>query len=142
MKIVTVPEDNDEGLTFVEDQLSKHAGAYIDNATMENNYDVSFHALDKQNRIKGAIYADIFWRAMQINKLWVDERYRRRGYGRALLARAEKKARRHCCNYIFTETASFEGPEFYKQAGFSEIGRVANYPEGHSYYFLKKKLEG
>ena len=89
----------------------------------------------------GAIYADICWCAMQINHLWVDETYRKRGYGRALVDHAEQEARRHGCHYIFTETASFEGPDFYHHVGFSEIGHVDNYPEGHVYYFLKKKLE-
>jgi GNAT superfamily N-acetyltransferase len=63
--------------------------------------------------------------AAKLGALVVDERYRRRGVGEALVAEMEAEARRRGCCLIFLTTAErrAEAHEFYRRVGFEETGR-------------------
>src|SRR5262252_2697450 len=48
---------------------------------------------DDAGRLLGGLTGEIFWNALYIDKLWVDERHRRQNHGRALVAHAVRSAR-------------------------------------------------
>lgn len=82
-------------------------------------------------------------KAAEIERLWVDERYRNRGIGSALIQKAEHVARQKSCEsiintYIFDFQAArklFEGH------GYRLIGTVRDWPKGHENYALIKTLD-
>lgn len=57
--------------------------------------------------------------------LWIDEAYRRRGFGRVLLRDLEKRFKGKGFNNINLVTSKFQAPEFYKKCGFkAEFQRI------------------
>jgi ribosomal protein S18 acetylase RimI-like enzyme len=66
----------------------------------------------------------------ELNSLWVDERYRRRGLGGRLLAVAEDEAVARGCHQVVLFTYQFQAPGFYEQRGYHIVGRVDDYPMG------------
>jgi N-acetylglutamate synthase-like GNAT family acetyltransferase len=63
--------------------------------------------------------------AGKLSALVVDERFRGRGIGRALVAAIEAEARARGCVLLFLTTAERRGDahEFYRAVGFEETGR-------------------
>jgi GNAT superfamily N-acetyltransferase len=61
----------------------------------------------------------------KVSEIVVDERFRRRGIGAALLAAAEHEAARRGCALIFLTTAERrrDAHEFYRRLGYEETGR-------------------
>jgi hypothetical protein len=50
----------------------------------------------------------------------------------------EAMARR--CGQIMLETHDFQAPAFYRKLGFAIVGTVEDYPRGHRYHTLLKRL--
>lgn len=61
---------------------------------------------------------------LRISELWVNEKYRKQGIGRALVEMAKEQARREHCRAIILETQScnVNAIDFYLHEGFSLIG--------------------
>jgi GNAT superfamily N-acetyltransferase len=83
---------------------------------------------------------EMFWNALYVNILWVDEGYRRRGYGALLLHRAEDLAIEASCGCVYLSTFEFQAPNFYARQGYSVIGELANVPAGSRRQWFCKKL--
>ena len=68
----------------------------------------------------------------------------RRGDGHADLAyvyaAAEEIARARGCIGIRLDTMSFQAPAFYRRLGYSEFGRIEDYPPGHTRLWFMKRL--
>lgn len=75
-----------------------------------------------------------------LNILWVDERYRKFGYGRKLMQQVEEILRHKGCSFIHLDTFSFQAPGFYQKNGYEVFGVLDGYTDGISRYYLKKNL--
>jgi ribosomal protein S18 acetylase RimI-like enzyme len=58
----------------------------------------------------------------------------------ALMREAEAVARENGCTGIWLDTFSFQAPGFYEKLGYTVFGTLADYPPGHSRFFLHKTL--
>ncbi|GJD71912.1 GNAT family N-acetyltransferase [Methylobacterium goesingense] len=67
---------------------------------------------------------------------------RGQGLGRRVMALAEDAARRRGLAGIWLDTWTFQAPAFYERLGFSECGRITDYPPGHDRIFYVKRLTG
>lgn len=95
---------------------------------------------DRYKKVHGGIIVTVLWNGMEINSLWVEESLRRKGYGRTLVATAEQKAKEIGCTFAYTNTFSWQAPEFYKKLGYVPYGKLENFPPGNTLTYLWKKL--
>lgn len=94
----------------------------------------------EHDELVGGITGTMFWHNLHIDFLWVDEEMRGKGLGRKLLKEIETFAREEGCNLILLDTFSFQAPGFYLREGYEICGKVEDHPEGHTLYYLLKRL--
>ena len=92
--------------------------------------------------LEAGLSAESYWGWMDIDKLWVREDMRGRGFGSRLLHAAERAAIERGCRKVFLSTFEFQAPDFYLKRGFTILGIRSDYPPGSAYYWLEKMLPG
>ena|SRR5215468_8555957 len=80
------------------------------------------------------------WNCLYISVLWVKEGHQRKGYGHALMTRAEEIARIRPCDVIFLATMSFQAPGFYEKCGYARFAELNEAPTGFSRIWFAKRL--
>lgn len=96
---------------------------------------------DEANTVVGGVIVSFLWNGMAINSLWVDETLRGQGWGRKLMDMAEKEGIKRGCTVAYTDTFTWQAPGFYKKLGYSEYGKIDNFPPGNSLTYFKKGLK-
>ncbi len=131
----------------------KRMSAGFDEHTVENGVEIQsskrigFVALDGENFIgcasglaykNGSEYSGWFY----LTDLFVEKAYRLQGLGSRLLKALEEKIRHYGINKIWTWTAGYEGPEFYKRQGYKVFAEMENwYSGGHSRIGVRKEID-
>jgi len=77
---------------------------------------------------------------MYTDELWVDKAYRGKGFGKALLLKAEAIAKERGCIANQSTCFTFQNLEFFKKMGFEFYGHTDAYPNGIMEYFLIKRF--
>ena len=75
----------------------------------------------------------------EIDGIWVEEAYRRQGFGSRLLREAEDEARKNGA-YILMTYACDWNVGFFTKHGYTVRGELEDYPKGHRAYELQKLL--
>ena len=126
--------------TYVCRHLFDHNVVATEGLVKQPGIDVKLILKDGGGQVMGGIFCDTFLKCLYIDVLWVDERCRDSGFGRALLTEAEQIAQEHGCTFAHTTTFSYQAPEFYQRLGYRIFGVIDDYPDGTKQYFLKKPL--
>ena len=95
---------------------------------------------DEHRDVIAGLTAEIFWNALYVHLLWVDEQHRGQGYGKSLLYRAEALAVETSCEYVYLSTFEFQAPEFYSRHGYSVIGELSGVPRGFRRQWFCKRF--
>lgn len=95
---------------------------------------------DKHKKVHGGIIATVLWNGIEINSLWVEESLRGRGWGKKLVEEAEKEGKIRGCTIAYTNTFTWQAPEFYKKLGYKPFGKLDNFPKGYSLTYFYKNL--
>jgi ribosomal protein S18 acetylase RimI-like enzyme len=87
----------------------------------------------------GALSAFTVFAEIYIEDLWVDPKYRKYGYGRALLEEIYNSFKDKGYNNINLITSEFQAPDFYKKCGFElEFVRLNKInPQLNKYFFVR-----
>ena len=101
---------------------------------------LGIYAHDGAGRMIGGIVGTLCWGICSVDLLWVEEAWRGRGVGSALMAAAEETARAHGCRRIVLDTMSFQAPDFYRKLGFERFGFLTGYPGGVTRSYLVKDV--
>ncbi len=101
---------------------------------------VAFFVKTNEGEILGGLLGQIWARWLYITTLAVRERFRGRGYGTKLLARAEQYALESGCTNAWLSTFSFQARPLYEHLGYRVFGQLEDYPEGHSLFFMTKQI--
>lgn len=84
---------------------------------------------------RGGVIAEGVGEWMYVTLLWVEEAFRRRGFGTSLLRQAEQEAKQRGAKGILVDTYSFQAPDFYRKHGYSAYGQVADFPQAGMVWF-------
>ena len=97
-------------------------------------------ARESDGALAGGVYGFVNWEWVQISLLWVGAEHRGSGLGSKLLAAIEAAARERGCVNAHLDTFSFQARPFYERHGYVVFAEIEDYPQGHSRYFLRKRL--
>ena len=113
----------------------------VRSGNFENSRPLAFIlSTSRTEEIVGGLWADTGWGYLHIELLFVPESARGQGFGQTLLRQAEEEAARRGCHSVWLDTFSFQARGFYETLGYSVFGSLADFPPGHSRFFLTKKL--
>ncbi|MBQ3729754.1 MAG: GNAT family N-acetyltransferase [Spirochaetales bacterium] len=131
-------EDED----FIEEKLDAINHSIVPQEEGAEDEELVFKiADDKGSTIAGCILIIGSWKIAELDIIWVDEKYRRKGLGSALIREAEKAARENGCYVMILGTFDFQARPLYEKHGYSLCGTVRDFPRGHENYTLIKRLD-
>lgn len=138
------------GMRIVEDEFPEfeavgaiQRGLHAFNQEMGGDYDrrpVTLLVRDAPGASRGGLLGMTYWDWLFIDWLFLQRDARGGGLGAGLLARAEAIARERGCRNAYTDTFSFQNPEFWRRNGYEEFGRLEGLPEGHARIWFRKAL--
>jgi ribosomal protein S18 acetylase RimI-like enzyme len=101
---------------------------------------IGFVIRDEAGRTLG-VAAGYTWAGVaEIKQMWVDEAFRGKGYGRALLDAIIAEARRRGVLRVWVASYDFQAPGMYERQGFIRMAELEGWPEGHVNVILCKTL--
>lgn len=100
----------------------------------------SVYVKDGRGRIVGGLVGITYWDWLYVDYLWLGEGLRGRGWGRRLIAEAERVAVERGCRGAWLDTFSFQAPGFYARMGYEQFGVMEDHPSGESRHFFRKRL--
>ncbi|HBM3574440.1 TPA: GNAT family N-acetyltransferase [Listeria innocua] len=102
---------------------------------------IGFAAINHEGKVVGGVTAKTSYGELHVSLLSLDQKMQGTGVGTALIEQIERYGREHHCHHISLTTFSYQAPEFYKKCGFTELGRIKDFPlKGEEKYFFVKYL--
>ena len=96
---------------------------------------------EKGNIIGGLISTVDSWASVELQNLWIDERYRGRGFGSAFIREIEREAKARGCYISIVSTWSYQAKPLYEKHGYTLRSTVTDWPKGYDSYYLSKRLD-
>jgi GNAT superfamily N-acetyltransferase len=97
-------------------------------------------SLRDKKKIVGGIIGEVWMTVLFIQYFWIDERFRGKGRGKALIKKIEDEARRFGALRSYLDTMSVQAPAFYRACGYKAFGSLDGYPDGMIRHWFSKKL--
>lgn len=136
---MNICESTREDNIFIDDSLVEFNKNQVPFQQIEDFIDLSFAMKDDDGKTIGGINATLYcWNIMYVSVLYVDANCRGKGYGRALMEKAEEKAKCHGAYMSHLSTFDWQARGFYEKLGYEVFGIIENCPQGHKRYFLNK----
>jgi GNAT superfamily N-acetyltransferase len=135
--LILETEPRPEDIAFLEERLTDFS---IRTTGITDGRFIGIFLRKSDGSPLGGVYGWTWGGTCYIRYLFVPEGMRRQGEGTRLMRAVEHEAKDRNCRQIVLETYGFQAPGFYKKLGFEAVGRVANYPCGHEYITMVKRL--
>ena len=119
----------DEGLGAANDQA----------APLHEVQPLSCFARVAASLVIGGAVGRTWGRCCELQQLWVDPRYRRRGIATRLIREFEERARARGCRVFYLETFNFQAPQLYRALGYEPRYEHAVYPYGIVKYIMVRE---
>ena len=135
MKIIEI---NNKQIEDIESRLEDY-----DNKHIVNDLEGYIHIgiVDDNKKLIGGLDACITtYKILYVSTLFIDEPYRRKGYGTALIKEMEKRAKAMGVNTIRLDTFDYQGKEFYIALNYEVVGHYENKEDGYAEYFFMKRI--
>ena len=97
-------------------------------------------SLRDDGAIVGGIVGEVWTTVLFIQFFWIEERFRGKGHGTALIERIEQEARRFGAVRSYLDTMSVQAPRFYRACGYEPFGSIDGYPGGVTRHWFTKAL--
>jgi GNAT superfamily N-acetyltransferase len=131
--------DDDEFKHYLQEILNEHHETAYPLMDVPKSKKFMIRVTDEGGSIIGGALIWAYWGWLDVSLIALKEDVRGRGLGRQLMAVIEEKAREEECLRIRVETFGNE-LGFYQRMGYRIVGHLEDYPEGYSYYWLRKDL--
>ena len=132
-------EGQDEMKRYLQGVLNAHHEAAYPLMEVPQSKWFVLRAVDRDGRLVGGALMWAYWGWADVNLVAVETEARGCGVGRLLMAAIEDKAREEGCTRLRVETFDQE-MGFYQRLGYRTVGHLEDYPQGYSYYWLRKDL--
>lgn len=134
MKIMNL---NEQQIEAIEDKLTAFDENHV---TYKMNGSIQI-GIEEDGRLVAGLDACITsFKILYVSTVFVDEEYRRKGYGKSLIEEMEKRARQMGVNTIRLDTFSWQGKEFYEALNYKIVGSYENDIDGYAEYFFLKRI--
>lgn len=134
MKIITLDEKQ---VDEIEEKLNQFDEEHI-KYRLEGNIQIGIKEDGKL--IAGLDACMTAFKILYVSTVFVEEKYRRKGYGTKLMQEMEKRAKELGANLIRLDTFDWQGKEFYQALGYEMAGSYKNNLDGYAEYFFLKRL--
>ena len=128
---------NEEQLEFIEDRLSEFDEQHI---TYKLDGSIQIGIEEDGKLVAGLDACMTAFKILYVSTVFVEEAYRRKGYGTRLIQEMEKRAKELGANTIRLDTFSWQGKEFYEALGYQVVGYYENTTDGYEEYFFLKRI--
>ncbi len=98
-------------------------------------------ALDGTGSLAGGLAAHTAKAWLELDLLWVSDKYRGTGTGSRIVAAAEEIAVARGCGWSKVWTWDFQAPRFYEKQGYEVQCVLEDHPPGMQDFFLTKRLQ-
>ena len=132
--------EREEDVKFIEKALTLQNRLEAPSSQSKEPVKYNMVLKDHEGNLVGGVITTMYRYSMYVETLWIDEAYRKFGYGSQLMRQAEETARAHGCTMMQLDTFNYQAPEFYKKLGFVQYGELG-YKEGFVRHYLMKRLE-
>jgi ribosomal protein S18 acetylase RimI-like enzyme len=132
----------------VHDHVPPDAGGVVDRGLGQSNEAAApMHEVERlscfASLASGAVVGGAVGRrwgeCCELQQLWVDPAYRRRGIGSKLVERFEARAAERGCRTFYLETFSFQAPAFYRALGYHAAAEIPGFPAGIVKYLMLRR---
>lgn len=131
----------DEDARFINDKIVEFNKTKVPLSQDVDFIALNFHVKNEEGLVIAGINSLMYyWYILHIDVLFVDEKYRDHNIGRALLSKAENKAKLLGAKLAHLDTFDWQAKDFYLKSGYEIFGILGDCPEGHQRYYLKKIL--
>ena len=128
---------NDSQIEALEQKLEAFDQTHIG---YRNTGRVSLGLFEDGQMVAGVDACMTAFHILYVSTLFVEEKHRRRGLGRQLMAAVEHRARELGADMIRLDTFDWQGKAFYEAIGYELICAYENTADGFSEYFFLKRL--
>lgn len=128
---------NREQVGEIEDALEEYDEAHI-TYSMEGRISIG---IEEDGLVVAGLDACMTaFKILYVSTVFVDEKYRRRGYGRQLILEMEKRAKELGANTIRLDTFGYQGKDFYAAMGYEQAGFYRNDEDDYEEFFFLKRI--
>jgi ribosomal protein S18 acetylase RimI-like enzyme len=132
----------------VHDHVPPDAGRVVDHglgqaneaaAPIDEIERLSCFASLASGAVVGGAVGRLWGECCELQQLWVDPAYRRRGIGAKLVRLFEGRAAERGCRTFYLETFSFQAPAFYRSLGYGAAAEIGGFPGGIIKYLMLRR---
>jgi GNAT superfamily N-acetyltransferase len=135
MKIEFVKNPKDTAIEFLAQKINEE---HIEFDKVES---FAFFLHNEEKEIIGGCNGWLLFGAIYTDQLWVDAKYRRKGFGTMLLEKVHDYGRENGCKLATLMTMNFQKARpLYEKLGYVVDFQRSGYTKGSSVLFLKKNL--
>ncbi|MCK0473283.1 GNAT family N-acetyltransferase [Halalkalibacter sp. APA_J-10(15)] len=102
--------------------------------------DINLYLKDETGKVLGGLFCETWSYGLYIDVFWIADDYRNKGYGKIMIAEAERLGKELGCIFSHTCTFTYQSPEFYTRMSYEVFAVNDEYPEDIKQFFLKNKL--
>jgi len=130
--------NNEDEIKEVSNELDKFNESIVGK---DNHQKLNLILKNENGKIIAGLLGGSYWGWLYVDRLWVNEKYRKSGIGKMLLKYAENEGIKRGCEYCHLDTMSWQALGFYEKQGYINKCEIKNMPKGYSKIHLIKKLK-